>query len=208
VSDAIVGRELTGELGPHVDDFLRLARLASAAFDDFAFRGGDLARRYYAELHRRGGAEFAPPAGRLLLVDGRPAGMFAVVPPDLLKRRRLIGAMMLVRWEELRAEPALVERIRAGAGTMLRPQATDAYLSRIAVDPAVAGRGVGRWLLARALAAGRELGLERCVLDVAASNARAIALYEAAGFERIGEGEAVDADTGARLRHLHLARAL
>lgn len=80
-----------GDLGEHVDAFLRLAALASAAHDQFAFRDVAAARRFYEELCHCGGADFAPPAGRLMLVNGRPAGMFAVVAPAALKRSRLLG---------------------------------------------------------------------------------------------------------------------
>jgi ribosomal protein S18 acetylase RimI-like enzyme len=63
-----------------------------------------------------------------------------------------------------------------GPGTLL--------LQHLAVAPDVAGRGLGRRLLADAVAhaAGRPLAL-----DVRIGNGRAIALYERAGFARAGE---------------------
>jgi ribosomal protein S18 acetylase RimI-like enzyme len=48
--------------------------------------------------------------------------------------------------------------------------------------PEYRGRGWGRVLLARTLAAARDAGIERVELEVFASNKRAIAFYEAAGF--------------------------
>jgi len=48
--------------------------------------------------------------------------------------------------------------------------------------PAWRGRGLGRRLMEAAIAAGWDAGLERIELEVFASNARAIALYEKLGF--------------------------
>jgi ribosomal protein S18 acetylase RimI-like enzyme len=201
-------REFVTELGDHVAEFLRLAALASAAHDEFAFRSPDAALRFYEELYRRGGADFAPPAGRLLLVDGRAAGMFALVPQATLKRSRLIGGLMFARSEQLRDDAALGDRLRRAAGTFVHPQSSDGYLSRLAVHPSLAGRGLGRYLLDHAIVATRELGLHRCVLEVADVNARALALYTAAGFERIGHESTTDPATGATLGYVHMARAV
>jgi len=52
--------------------------------------------------------------------------------------------------------------------------------------PAVRGRGVGRRLAEAAIAAARERGAERIELEVFASNAPALALYEKLGFVREG----------------------
>lgn len=201
-------RLLTGDPGEHLDAFLRLAASASAAHDRFAFRDSDGALRFYEELYRRGGADFAPPAGRLLLVDGRPAGLVALTDPASLMRARLRGGLMFARSEQLRADPALGERLKLAAGTFVRPRPTDGYLSRLAVAPTMGGRGLGRLLLDAALDATRALGLTRCVLEVADDNARAIALYRAHGFEEIGAQSTADPESGATLGYLHLARAV
>jgi ribosomal protein S18 acetylase RimI-like enzyme len=199
---------LVSDVGDLLTDFLRLAALASAAHDAFAFRDPAAAHRFYEELYRRGGADFAPPAGRMLLVAGRPAGMFAVVPPAALKRSRLLGGLMFARSQQLRADAVLGDRLRLAAGTFVRPGETDGYLSRLAVAPEFARRGLGRRLLGDALAATRALGLERCVLEVADTNVAAAALYRAAGFEQIGQQSTIDPETGATLGYLHMARVV
>lgn len=56
----------------------------------------------------------------------------------------------------------------------------------IGLLPALRGRGLGRALMTAALAAARARDFERVELDVFASNARAIALYEAMGFVHEG----------------------
>ena len=50
----------------------------------------------------------------------------------------------------------------------------------------VRGRGLGRRLMREAIEAARGLGMERIELEVFASNARAIALYESVGFQHEG----------------------
>ena len=52
--------------------------------------------------------------------------------------------------------------------------------------PGFRGRGLGRALMSAALDAARALDFERVELEVFASNARALALYEALGFVREG----------------------
>ena len=198
-------RFVSPELGAHVEVFLQLARLASAAHDQFAFRASADADDFYAELYRKGAADFAPPAGRLLLVDDEPAGMYALVEPELLRRRRLMGGVVIARAQRSRPDPALAERLRRASMTLAKPLPTDGYLSRLAVHPTMAGRGIGRALLAEVLAATRAAGLERCVLEVADGNERASALYRASGFVDIGEASTTDPETGQRLGYLHMA---
>ncbi|MBQ8352089.1 MAG: ribosomal protein S18-alanine N-acetyltransferase [Clostridia bacterium] len=57
---------------------------------------------------------------------------------------------------------------------------------RLAVLPAARRRGIGRRLLAAGLALERDAGVREMFLDVRASNAPAIALYEGFGFSSYG----------------------
>ncbi|ADB35040.1 ribosomal-protein-alanine acetyltransferase [Kribbella flavida DSM 17836] len=72
----------------------------------------------------------------------------------------------------------------AGYAVLLVPPATDdpVDLLRIAVDPAHRRTGIGRQLLTAALAAHPD---RTVLLEVAAGNEAAIALYRAFGFEEI-----------------------
>jgi ribosomal-protein-alanine N-acetyltransferase len=56
------------------------------------------------------------------------------------------------------------------------------YVAELVVAPAHRGRGHGRALLARALAALRSRGVDTAELEVAADNDRARSLYESLGF--------------------------
>ena len=78
-------------------------------------------------------------------------------------------------------------------------QFDDAELRRLYVETALHGRGVGRALLAAALAHPRLTRAPRIHLQVWERNERAVRLYEAAGFRRagtktftIGSGEVVE----------------
>jgi len=71
--------------------------------------------------------------------------------------------------------------VRAG-----RPALRHGGALGIGVLPAFRGRGLGAALLRDALALARERGFRRVELVVRADNARALALYERAGFEHEG----------------------
>jgi ribosomal-protein-alanine N-acetyltransferase len=62
----------------------------------------------------------------------------------------------------------------------------DADLANIAVAPAARGKGTGRLLLDRSLAAARSLGTQHVYLEVRASNEPAIRMYESVGFAEFG----------------------
>ena len=62
----------------------------------------------------------------------------------------------------------------------------DADLANLAVDPVARGKGVGRQLLDGAMSAARAAEVRHVYLEVRESNARAITLYESAGFKSFG----------------------
>ena len=69
------------------------------------------------------------------------------------------------------------------AGCFVLPP--DADVQTIAVSPAATGRGVGTALLQWLVACASRSGCAQLLLEVHADNAKAIGLYERAGFERI-----------------------
>lgn len=62
----------------------------------------------------------------------------------------------------------------------------EGYITNVAVSPDCRRQGIGRALIAALTAAARTQGLAFVTLEVRASNAPAIALYEGAGFVRVG----------------------
>lgn len=96
---------------------------------------------------------------------------------SLLRHRHRFGWLATV--EE---EPAGYILVQAVAG--------EAEILSLAVQPALQGRKIGRCLVERALKEVPLRGARRLLLEVATSNTRALALYAALGFRRIGERRA------------------
>jgi ribosomal protein S18 acetylase RimI-like enzyme len=96
-----------------------------------------------------------------------------------------------------RASPRAALLVAAAAGAPLHGSAlvffrrgsTLARLYSIATAPAARGQGLGARLLAAAEQAAQARGCRALRLEVRVDNAAAIALYERAGFRRIGRYE-------------------
>jgi len=69
---------------------------------------------------------------------------------------------------------------------LARPAGDDAEILNVAVRPADRGAGFGRALVEAVATAAAAAGAARLVLEAAADNAPALALYRGRGFERIG----------------------
>ena len=76
-------------------------------------------------------------------------------------------------------------RRRLAAFAITGAAAGHGYLQRLAVAPADQGRGHGRILVADSLAWMRARRLGHGLVNTAVDNERALALYEAAGFQRL-----------------------
>jgi len=66
---------------------------------------------------------------------------------------------------------------------VLQVVADELNVHTLAVDPAWRRRGIGRWLLEQALAAGARRGAETAFLEVRQSNWAAFELYKSLGFQ-------------------------
>ena len=62
----------------------------------------------------------------------------------------------------------------------------EGYITNVAVSPDCRRQGIGRALVAALKARAAQAGLAFVTLEARASNAPAIALYEGAGFRRVG----------------------
>ncbi|WP_430391525.1 GNAT family N-acetyltransferase [Dyella sp. 20L07] len=72
--------------------------------------------------------------------------------------------------------------------SVIRPPDGDMhYLAHLSVAPEQRGKGIGGALIEQLIGSARALGRKRIVLDVAASNPRAEALYGRSGFVVVGE---------------------
>ena len=76
----------------------------------------------------------------------------------------------------------------AGYG-LLSAAAGECHILNLCTAPDQRGRGLGRLLLRALLAEGRLAGAEQAFLEVRPSNAAALGLYQAEGFETVGVRE-------------------
>lgn len=81
-----------------------------------------------------------------------------------------------------------------------RKRSSKARLYSIALDPAAQARGLGRFLLGASERAARARGALLLRLEVRADNARAIALYENAGYVAFGRHEDYYEDGASAIR--------
>jgi ribosomal-protein-alanine N-acetyltransferase len=95
------------------------------------------------------------------------------------------------------------------AFALSRQVADEVELLLCATAPAWRRRGVGRTLVDRVAATARSRGARRLFLEVRATNAPALALYAACGFDRVGRRPAYYRTvTGAVIDAITLARPL
>ncbi len=131
-------------------------------------------------------------------LDAIEALELAAFPGDRLSRRSLRGfirspnrPLIVAKSGRKLAGYALVALRKGGAG---------ARLYSLAVDPALARRGVGRTLLQAAERYVRAHGRGVLRLEVRYDNVSAIALYEKMGYRQFGQYEGYYADGAAALR--------
>ena len=74
----------------------------------------------------------------------------------------------------------------AVACMVLKPEDSGLYLGKLAVEPALQGRGLGRLMMARAEERARELGLGFIRLETRVELAENHRFYRALGFEEVG----------------------
>jgi GNAT superfamily N-acetyltransferase len=72
-----------------------------------------------------------------------------------------------------------------GCGALRKLDETSAEVKRMYVAPEVRGKGVARKVLEHLESVGRELGVQRLVLETGIYQAEAIALYHGAGYEPV-----------------------
>jgi ribosomal protein S18 acetylase RimI-like enzyme len=186
------------------ETFLGLEYAASAAYNDFAYADRAQADAVRAALLGAGVAEFAPPHGLVLVADGKVEGMVACLSAGDLRKCRMRCAFFLGKSPEHGQDEALIDRMALAGRTLMKPAATDYYLSRIAVRGG--GGGLGRRLLGYCEQRAAEAGAGRICLEVAAGNSSAIAFYERHGFQPVDRQEVEDPATSRRLAYLHMAK--
>jgi ribosomal protein S18 acetylase RimI-like enzyme len=135
---------------------------------------------------------------RIVPTEEKYAESFNAVVDAVARERRYIG---FVEAPSLESTRDFVRGILGGAGVQLlavnpndvvvgwcdivgNPHEGFRHVGRLGMGllPDYRGRGLGRQLVAQAVRAARQAGIERIELEVFASNERAIALYRELGF--------------------------
>jgi ribosomal protein S18 acetylase RimI-like enzyme len=177
--DAAAARDLIPQLAPWVHE-------ASQPFADWYFASSELAAEILREWMERPTAEVF--VGRAIVMTEPEAGDLAVgcligLSGAELSQARAADFVAFCRelGSGTDADAVLADVVPASR-ELFPPVAEDElYISRVAIDPARRGKGLGRQLVAHAVATFRAHGFSRFRLDVSAHNLSAIRAYEAAG---------------------------
>ncbi len=200
-----VGWRLTTEWEPNADAFLALEAAAARPYTDFVYGDPKLAADVQGFLFRNNAAEYSPPAGRLALVNGRPAGILVHLSASLLRQRRLAGAMKLLKSPFLEAAPGLFRRLRLAGEASVKPADDELYFARLAVVKEMRRIGLAGWMIDRLLENGRASAFRRCVMETSPNNKAAISVCERAGFVATDTLTVHDPVSGRVLSYMHMA---
>ena len=156
---------------------------AGNPYFDYIFGAPDVSRHALGAWVHRSSSELALQRVTLLMEERAVVGGLIGLNESDWKRCRTADTIALVAGARNgRAE--LAARLESTKGLFHTPAKDDFYLSKIWVAPPYRGCGYGRRLIEKFLAMGEQLPARRFCLDVCATNAAAIRLYERYGFTR------------------------
>lgn len=158
---------------------------AGGALLAWLYGGDERASAVISSAVRRPTSEFASTRAVLLLRGGRPVGGYVAMPGSTLLRCRAADTRHLIAPLGSSERQELVGRLRAVAA-MQAVRADEYYLSKLWVEEEHRGRGFGRALLERVLAAAARSSCRSCRLEVALQNRPALSLYRSMGFVERG----------------------
>lgn len=173
--DAAVAVPLIYSSGPVAFDYV------------FTTRDGGDARAFLQHCFVDGAGEFGWRNHWVGLVEGKVVAVGAGFGADTKWRFTLAAARQILSHYGLRRGLGVIARGLRVESVIQPPSGDMLYLAHLAVLPELRGHGVGRALIDQLVGLARDRGHGRAVLDVAASNPRAEALYRRAGFKVVGE---------------------
>jgi len=173
--DAAVAVPLIYSSGPVAFDYV------------FTTRDGGDARAFLQHCFVDGAGEFGWRNHWVGLVEGKVVTVGAGFGADAKWPFMLAAARQIVRHYGLRRGLGVIARGLRVESVIQPPKGDMHYLAHLAVLPELRGHGIGRAFIDQLVGMARDAGRSRVVLDVAASNPRAEALYRRAGFKVTGE---------------------
>jgi len=199
-------RTLTDNLAAHLDQFLVLEAEASKPYNNFVYGNDEQAYQLRRLLLQAGVSEFGSPYARLMLDDGRVTGMIACLTGKQLLQVRMKGALALRKAGVL--TPELQDRLRLAGQTLIKPNADDFYLSRIAIAPGLRGQGAGSFLMNYFEDEARTHNCARLTLEVNALDEPAVRFYCRHKFSELSRLKVNDEATGRSLEYQQMSKLL
>jgi ribosomal protein S18 acetylase RimI-like enzyme len=168
----------------HWDDLCAWVHAASNPFADWYFGDPETAADIIREWMNRSSSELYARRGSLLFDEQeRPAGCILGLSGHEVATCRSADFRAFCR--DLGSSPEadeVIARIVAASHELFPPVAADQYyISRVAIDPARRGQGLGRHMVRLAIQEANARGLSGIRLDVSADSTAAIRAYRAAG---------------------------
>jgi ribosomal protein S18 acetylase RimI-like enzyme len=173
--DAVVAVPLIYSSGPAAFDYV------------FALPGGSDAQAFLRHAFVDGAGEFGWRNHVVGELEGAVVAVGAGYGGETSPAFTLAAARQILAHYGLRHAPGVIARGLRVERVIPPPARGMLYLAHLGVSPALRGRGIGRALIDELIRRGARQGRHRTVLDVAASNPRAQALYERQGFAVTGE---------------------
>lgn len=161
----------------------RLIYLSMGPMADFLFSGrtSPSAEHTLASLFAKPQNRFSYQFADVAETGGLIVGLLIAYPSHLMRRLAFAMSRQIAEICGIKA----ILRLLPLALPFLWVHETEGreyYISNLAVAPDFQGKGIGTFLLKRALSRAVEMGLGRCALSVEVDNARALRLYERLGF--------------------------
>jgi len=119
---------------------------------------------------------------RVALVDGSVVGIGAFYGADRFDRLSSEMVWRIFRFYGIFKSWGVLKRAARLEAVMPPPPPNALFIQNVAVAGGMRGRGICTALFEERIGAAQREGFRRCILDVAADNTRARALYEKLGF--------------------------
>lgn len=199
--------EVTRDVARFADFCLEVELAAADAYLRFVYDNIDRARALLRYLGEKQLLESSAPFGHVLVHDGAPLAMAAVLPGAELRKLRMRVALAMQKAGDLRPDDVTMKRIQLAHGVLLRPEDSDFYLSRIGVAPGARGSGAAPLIANFITCEAKIRGFTRATAEVHPANIPMMKLMcEKVGWHPIGEHSVTDPVTGRSLQYSHLVK--
>lgn len=200
--------EFTTDIDAHIDEVVRLSRMASRTYDRFVFDSPAQAAQACRVLFEQGAGDFSPPHCVAAVEGGMLLGIIAGMSAEAMYETGLRALMVLGRLDFVTPRSGVVRRMKLAAQTFAPLEPGDFCSTKLAVARAARGRDIGDLLVDHQINEARRLGYRRLVFNVSPNHQAARRLFDRFDARRLGQATVRDPETGRELTHLHTMRDL